>query len=313
MSRNVRGAVMSVSWILLSVEIKEENMSKKRGLGKSLDALLVGSLPVEEYGDVMAKSKESITALSVDLIQRGKYQPRQDLNPQSLEELANSIRMQGVIQPIIVRKISHHKYEIIAGERRWRAAQMAGLLEIPVIIRDIPDEAAVAIALIENIQRENLNAIEEALALQRLSEEFALTHAQVAEAVGKSRASVTNLLRLLSLSDEVKTMLAHGDLEMGHARALLALTQDLQVIAAQNIVEKGLSVRQTEELVKNLQLPAFPIIPKSIDPDVRRLQEDLSKRLRLAVSIKHTSKGRGRVIISYKNLTELDNLLLLFE
>lgn len=289
-------------------------MVKKRGLGKSLDALLVGSLPItEESNDPGERSNERLEMLAVGLIQPGKYQPRRDANPDALEDLANSIRAQGVIQPIIVRHLLGGRFEIVAGERRWRASQMAGLSVIPAIVRDIPDEAAVAIALIENIQRENLNAIEEAIALQRLLHEFTMTHNQVADAVGKSRASVTNLLRLLTLTDEVKTMLQHGDIEMGHARALLALGHDAQIDAAQMIVNKSLSVRETEELVRRLQMPQLPELPRSIDPDVRRLQEDLSDKIRLAVAIHHNSKGKGRLVIQYKNLTELDALLSYFQ
>lgn len=289
-------------------------MVKKRGLGKSLDALLVGSMShnVDTIDQPLEKQNEKLCYLPLDQIQPGKYQPRRDMDHESLEELANSIRAQGVIQPIVVRHILGGRYEIIAGERRWRAAQLAGLNEIPAIVREVPDEAAIAIALIENIQRENLNPVEEAFALQRLLEEFTLTHSQVAEAVGKSRATVTNLLRLLTLADEVKKMLEHGDLEMGHARALLTLTPDLQVDAAETIVNKGLSVRETEELVRRLQLPQLPSMPKSVDPDVRRLQEDLAKRLKLAVNIQHNAKGKGKLVIRYKNLSELDSLLTYF-
>ena len=289
-------------------------MVKKRGLGKSLDALLVGSLPItEESEDPRVNSNERLELLSVDLVQPGKYQPRRDTNPDALEDLANSIRAQGVIQPIIVRRLLGGRFEIVAGERRWRASQLAGLDQVPAIVRDIPDEAAVAIALIENIQRENLNAIEEAIALQRLLQEFEMTHNQVAEAVGKSRASVTNLLRLLTLADEVKIMLEHGDIEMGHARALLALNHDAQLDAAQMIANKSLSVRETEELVRRLQMPQLPAMPKSIDPDVRRLQEDLTDKIRMAVAIHHNAKGKGRLVVKYKNLTELDALLSYFQ
>lgn len=288
-------------------------MVKKRGLGKSLDALLVGSMPLAEDSSDKEGSTERLDMLAVELIQPGKYQPRRDTNPEGLEDLASSIRAQGVIQPIIVRQLMSGRYEIIAGERRWRASQIAGLREIPAIVRDIPDEAAVAIALIENIQRENLNSIEEAMALQRLLEEFSMTHSEVADAVGKSRASVTNLLRLLTLTDEVKTMLEHGDIEMGHARALLSLTPDFQIDAAQTIVNKSLSVREAEELVRRLQMPKLPDLPKSIDPDVRRLQEDLADRLKLGIVIHHNAKGKGKLVIKYKNLTELDNLLSYFQ
>lgn len=281
-------------------------MTKKRGLGKSLDALLIGSMTTLED---QQEGKRQLSELSMDLLQRGKYQPRRDMDPESLQDLANSIRAQGVIQPIVVRPLLGGRYEIVAGERRWRAAQLAGLTEIPAIVKDIPDEAAVAIALIENIQRENLNPIEEAIALQRLMEEFGMTHQQTADAVGKSRASVTNLLRLLTLTNEVKTMLEHGDLEMGHARALLALQEISQIEAAQTIIDKGLSVRETEDMVRQLQLPTVVKVPKAIDPDVNRLQKDLSNRLRLNVVIRCGTNGAGKVVIGYKNIAELDKLL----
>lgn len=282
-------------------------MSKKRGLGKSLDALLVGSGTLT--GSHEEPGHDKLSMLPVDVIQRGKYQPRRGMDPDALEDLASSIRAQGVIQPIVVRPLLGGKYEIIAGERRWRASQMAGLSEVPTIIREIPDEAAIAIALIENIQRESLNPIEEAIALNRLLDEFAMTHQQVADAVGKSRATVTNLLRLLTLSPEVRMMLENGDIEMGHARALLTLPETSQIDAAQMICEKGLSVRETEELVKRLQLPKLPVMPKAIDPDIKRLQQDLSNRLKMAVAISCNAKGKGKVVIRYSNLTELDAIL----
>ncbi len=296
----------------VSIGMKERVMVKKRGLGKSLDALLVGSLPLTTESD-QAYEKEQLSALSLNVIQSGRYQPRRDINQDSLEELASSIRAQGVIQPIIVRQINAGRYELVAGERRWRAAQLAGLKEIPAIIRDIPDEAAMAIALIENIQRENLNPIEEAIALQRLLDEFAMTHHEIADAVGKSRTTVTNLLRLLSLTDEVRLLLERGDLEMGHARALLSLAPDLQIDAAQMIVDKELSVRQTEELARRMQLPNLPNLPKSVDPDVLRLQDDLSMRLKLNVAIQHSPRGKGKLVIRYKNLNELEVLLAYFQ
>ncbi len=296
-------------------------MVKKRGLGKSLDALLIGSfsaanesIEAGDSTDYAERVKGTLCQLACNVIQRGKYQPRREMNQEKLEELASSIRSQGVIQPIVVRKMTTGRYEIVAGERRWRAAQMAGLTEIPALIRDIPDEAAVAIALIENIQRENLNPIEESVALQRLLDEFSMTHMQVAEAVGKSRATVTNLLRLLALTDEVKTMLEQGNIEMGHARALLTLTPELQIDAAETIVAKGLSVRETEELVRRLQLPASMTqqLAKPIDPDIKRLQQDLTHRLRLKVAIQCNPKGKGKLVIQYSNLTELDKLLEFF-
>jgi len=290
-------------------------MVKKRGLGKSLDALLVGSSlsTAEESAFPGEKRKEKLCQLPVDQVQRGKYQPRRGMDPEALEELANSIRTQGIIQPIVVRHMLGGKYEIVAGERRWRAAQMAGLTEVPAIVRDIPDEAAIAIALIENIQRESLNPVEEAVALQRLLTEFAMTHQQVADAVGKSRATVTNLLRLISLSEDVKTMLEHGDIEMGHARALLTLPEDLQLEAAQMIVNKGMSVRDTEEMVRRIQMPKLPEMPKSMDPDVKKLQQDLSNRLKMSVAIQYNIKGKGKIVIRYKNLNELDRLMEYFQ
>lgn len=286
-------------------------MVKKRGLGKSLDALLVGS--VTTATESQFNSAEKLCRLPVDLIQRGKYQPRQEIDSEALEDLASSIRAQGIIQPIVVRHILGGRYEIVAGERRWRAAQLAGMNEIPAIVRDIPDEAAVAIALIENIHRESLNSIEEAIAYQRLIEEFSMTHQQVAEVLGKSRASITNSLRLLTLTEEVKNMLSHGQLEMGHARALLSLPEPLQLEAAQIIVSKKLSVRETEELVHRFQVPNMPAMPKAIDPDIRRLQDDLAERLRLSIGIQHSSKGKGKVVIQYKNLSELDTILAYFQ
>ena len=286
-------------------------MVKKRGLGKSLDALLIGSLATAE--ESYPKAGEKLSQLPVEIIQRGKYQPRRQMNQDALEDLANSIRAQGVIQPIVVRPLLGGRYEIVAGERRWHAAQLAGLTEIPAIIKDIPDEAAVAIALIENIQRESLNPIEEGFALQRLIDEFSMTHQQVAESVGKSRASVTNLLRLLQLADEVKVMLEKGDLEMGHARALLSLPLVLQIEAGHIIINKQLSVRETEELARRLQMPNLPQMPKSIDPDIRRLQEDLATRLRLAVAIQSSPKGKGKVIIRYSDFSELDAILAYFQ
>ncbi len=282
-------------------------MAKKRGLGKSLDALLIGS--GSQVDSAVEPSRDKYSMLPIERIQRGKYQPRREMDPETLEDLASSIRSQGVIQPIVVRHLLGGRYEIVAGERRWRASQLAGLNEIPAIIRDIPDEAAIAIALIENIQRESLNPIEEAMALQRLLEEFAMTHQQVADAVGKSRATVTNLLRLISLTEEVKTLLEHGDIEMGHARALLTLPEVTQVDAAQTIVEKGMSVREAEELVKRLQMPKLPNLPKAVDPDIARLQQDITNRLKMNVAINCNSKGKGKVVIHYSNLRELDAIL----
>ena len=256
-------------------------MVKKRGLGANgLGALLKGST-VEPIA--ASNQDKQLRELPIELIQRGKYQPRRDMDQEALEELAESIKQQGVMQPIVVRPISESHFEIIAGERRWRATQLAGLDRVPAIVREVPDEAAIAMALIENIQRENLNAMEEAIALQRLQEEFELTQAEVAEAVGKSRTTVTNLLRLIQLNDEVKLMLEHGDLEMGHGRAMLTLDAEQQVQVARQVEAKSLSVRQTEALVRKLQNET----PKSKqedkgktkDRDIERLQEELSEKV----------------------------------
>lgn len=289
-------------------------MVKKRGLGKSLDALLVGTLTAtREMDEQQSHPQEKFCQLPITVLQRGKYQPRRGMDTAALEELANSIRTQGVIQPVVVRHLPGGRYEIIAGERRWRAAQMAGLTEIPAIVRTIPDEAAIAIALIENIQREGLNPIEEAFALQRLMEEFSLTHQQVADAVSKSRATVSNLLRLLTLTEEVRAMLEKGELEMGHARALLTLTPDLQIKAATTIVERGASVREAEELARRLQLPAsMAPLDQKIDPEVKRLQQELTHKLHMKVAIQRNSKGKGKLIIRYNSQDELDKLLDFF-
>ncbi len=293
---------------------------KRKGLGKGLDALLgagVTSAPTDTPNPDTPEAVEEALAdgrlahIPVEMIQRGRYQPRRDMHPEALEELADSIRAQGVMQPIVVRLVGPEKYEIIAGERRWRATQLAGLDKIPAVIRDVPDEAAIAMALIENIQREDLNPIEEAMALKRLQDEFELTHGEVAQAVGKSRTTVTNLLRLIALTEEVRTMLEHGDLEMGHARALLSLEAEDQRAAARQVVGKGLSVRQTEMLVRNLQEQKNKktVKPAAPSADIRRLEEQLSDTLGAGVSIQHTAKGKGRLVINYNNLDELDGIL----
>ncbi len=229
-------------------------MAKKRGLGRGLDALLSGGLAATE--DAAEPLDSDLRDIPVDLLQRGRYQPRVDMREETLADLAESIKAQGVVQPIVVRPIGEGRYEIIAGERRWRASQLAGKQEIPAVVRDVPDEAAVAMALIENIQRENLNPLEEANALQRLIEEFEMTHQEAGVAVGRSRAAVSNLLRLLELSPTVKPLLETGELEMGHARTLLALPAEQQAVAAKEIVAKGMSVRGAEAYVKSLQQPA---------------------------------------------------------
>ncbi|WP_028116975.1 ParB/RepB/Spo0J family partition protein [Ferrimonas senticii] len=293
---------------------------KKRGLGKGLDALLGSSqaAAVQQQATAVAASTpvnvdHGLVQLPVESLRRGKYQPRRDMSDEALEELAASIKVQGIIQPIVVRQLSGDRYEIIAGERRWRAAQLAGIDRVPCLLKQVDDNAAVAIALIENIQREDLNAMEEAIALKRLADEFELTHAQVAEAVGKSRTTVTNLLRLNNLNDEVKTLLEHGDLEMGHARALLALSGDEQTLAARQIVAKALTVRDTEKLVQKLQNPAEAKIAAVVDPDISRLAERLSSRLGAEVAINHGSKGKGNVVIKYADLDQLDGLLALLQ
>lgn len=243
-------------------------------------------------------------------MQRGKYQPRKDMHPEALEELAESIKTQGVMQPIVVRPLGpENSYEIIAGERRWRATQLAGLEKIPAVIRDVPDETAIAMALIENIQREDLNPMEEAFALKRLQEEFELTQLEVAEAVGKSRTAVTNLLRLLNLMEEVRTMVEHGDLEMGHARCLLTLPDDKQRELARIIVAKGLSVRQAESLVRNIQTETKKDVDEKTSPDLKKLEESLGELVGVPTVIQHSAKGKGKLVFKYNNLDELDGIL----
>ncbi|MEG0558754.1 MAG: ParB/RepB/Spo0J family partition protein, partial [Comamonas sp.] len=253
---------------------------KKRGLGRGLDALLSGPTVSSLEEQAAQADTRELQHLPLDLLQRGKYQPRRDMDPQALEELAQSIKAQGVMQPIVVRPIGDGRFEIIAGERRWRASQQAGQETIPAMVRDVPDETAIAIALIENIQREDLNPIEEAVALQRLQQEFQLTQQQVAEAVGKSRVTVANLLRLIALPEVIKTMLSHGDLEMGHARALLGLEENRQEEGARHVVARGLTVRQTEALVRQwLSDKPDPVEPSKPDPDIARLEQRLAERL----------------------------------
>ncbi len=291
-------------------------MTKKKRLGRGLDALL--SKPVAETASVTVSADvaDGLTNIPVELLQRGEYQPRLDMRQDTLEELAKSIQMQGVVQPIVARPLRREghtqRYEIVAGERRWRAAQMAGLQEIPAVVRVIPDEAAIAMSLIENIQREDLNPLEEARALERLIREFDLKHEEAAKAVGRSRASVSNLLRLLDLSDKVKSMLESRDIQMGHARSLLALSSEVQQLnAAKQVVKKGLSVRGTEALVRRLL--ARDSKPKkkagTEDKDVQRLEMDLSDRLGAKVRVDHTRKGSGNLVISYNSLDELEGIL----
>lgn len=285
--------------------------AKKRGLGRGLDALLGGGVPNAEEDATAATSSDSIASLGVDLIQRGRYQPRRNFDQEKLQELADSISAQGVVQPIVVRPVDSERYEIIAGERRWRAAQLAGLAEIPVVIRDVDDQAAMAMALIENIQRDDLNPLEEADALQRLINEFGLTHQQIAQAVGKSRTAVSNLLRLLELEPEVKELVDNGQLEMGHARAVLGLKGGQQLGAARQVVRQGLSVRETERLVRRMQgeepKSARPV-PRP-DPNIMTLERDLAEKLGTAVKVKSGSKGKGQLVISYNSLDELEGIL----
>jgi len=285
--------------------------AKRRGLGRGLDALLATSQSASrsEDGEAVTSQNSELRKLPIEFLQPGKYQPRKDMSPEALEELASSIRSQGVIQPIVARLVSTDKYEIIAGERRWRAAQLAQLDVVPCLIKDVPDEAAVAIALIENIQREDLNAMEEAQALDRLMNEFELTHQEVAEAVGKSRTTITNLLRLNNLNDDVKLLVEHGDIEMGHARALLALEGESQSDAAQIVSGKALTVRDTEKLVRKILEPAEPKPPKEIDPDVKSLVNKLSDNLGAKVSIDHNAKGKGKLVINFNDLDQLDGIL----
>ena len=284
--------------------------TKKRGLGRGLDALLGGASVSAMQEEAAKVDTRELQQLPLELVQRGKYQPRRDMDPQALEELAQSIRNHGVMQPIVVRPVEGGRYEIIAGERRWRASQQAGLERVPALVREVPDEAAIAMALIETIQREDLNPIEEAVALQRLQQEFQLTQQQVADAVGKSRVSVSNLLRLIALPEEIKTLLSHGDLEMGHARALLGLPADQQVEGARHVVARGLTVRQTEALVRQwLSSQEKPKAEVKVDPDISRLEQRLAERLGSPVQIKHGQKGKGQLVIRYSSLDELQGVL----
>ncbi|MFC3122043.1 ParB/RepB/Spo0J family partition protein [Agaribacter flavus] len=294
---------------------------KSKGLGRGLDALLATS---QSYAEKQTSEQETTPNVSVESelqqlpiehLSPGKYQPRKDMATEPLEELAASIKSQGIIQPIVVRTVGEHAYEIIAGERRWRAAQIAKLDTVPCLVKSIPDDAAVAMALIENIQREDLNAMEEAQALDRLMVEFKLTHQQVAEAVGKSRTTVTNILRLNGLQTPVKTLLEHGDIDMGHARALLAVEGNLQESLAKQVAEQGLTVRETESLIRKIQSedldskqsPAKP--SKQIDPDVKRLMNSLSDTLGAPVNISHNSKGKGKLTIAFSDLAQLEGIL----
>ncbi len=298
---------------------------KKRGLGRGLNALLGSAAEVKELTDPKPIStaaaeladapednhKDGLRHISIELIQRGTYQPRVHFEPESLQELADSIKAQGVIQPIVVRPISAGKFEIIAGERRWRASQLAGLQEIPAVVKELNDQSAAAISLIENIQREDLNPLEESRALQRLIDEFEMTHQQVAEVVSRSRASVTNLLRLKDLNEDVKLLVDERKIDMGHARALLALTGGEQSGLANKAADQGWSVRETEKQVKRALNPAPKVSTSSasIDPDIKRLQDQVSERLGAPVQLEHKSNGKGKMVINYSSLDELDGIL----
>jgi ParB family chromosome partitioning protein len=282
-------------------------VTKKRGLGRGLDALLGQTESAPKAVDPEGELKH----IPIEMVQPGKYQPRNDMDSEALDDLASSIKSQGVMQPIVVRPVEADQYEIIAGERRWRASQLAGLTRIPAIVREVGDDSAIAMSLIENIQREDLNPMEEARALKRLLDEFNLTHQQVAEAVGKSRTTVTNFLRLMSLNDDVSRMLEHGDLEMGHARPLLALPIDQQRKAATEVTQKNLNVRQTEAMVKRLLKPNDKPAPENTNAarETRQLEQKISETIGQPVAIRHTSKGSGKLIISYNSLDELDGIL----
>ena len=276
-------------------------MIKPKGLGRGLDALLGADLPAP---------RETLQKLSVGRIRPGKYQPRTRMDQQALSDLAASIRAQGLMQPLLVRPVDRDNYELIAGERRWRAAQMAGLTEVPALVREVPDEAALALSLIENIQREDLNAMEEAAGVQRLVDEFGMTHEQAADAVGRSRSATTNLLRLLKLAKPVQEMVMEGALEMGHARALLSLEAARQIEAAHRITAKGLSVRDTEALVSSMsRATSGAQRARKADRDLVRLEEELSGTLGTTVQIRPSRKGRGKLVLHYSSLDHLDQLL----
>ncbi|MDC3248642.1 ParB/RepB/Spo0J family partition protein [Porticoccaceae bacterium] len=300
--------------------------AKRQSLGKGLDALLgipedaetlqdqavidsSQELLAQTLADAVSPADGSLQNLPVEFLHPGQYQPRRDLNSEALQELADSIATQGVMQPIIVRPTGDNKYEIIAGERRWRATQQAGLDTIPAIVREVTDEATIAMALIENIQREDLNAMEESLALIRLRDEFKLTQQQVADAVSKSRSAVTNLMRLASLQKAVQQQLERGELELGHAKCLLGLEGNAQIEAARSVAANAMTVRQTEVLVKKLQNPSPDTKPQAPNPDIMRLQEELSEKLGAAVSIQHSAKGAGKLIFKYNSVDELDGIL----
>ena len=293
---------------------------KKRGLGKGLEALLGTSSAARQkqiLDDMQADAAHSrseeqqgeLRKLPLSWLKPGKYQPRKDMSQEALEELASSIRAQGVIQPIVVRQLEEQSFEIIAGERRWRACQLVRLETVPCLVKDVADNAAVAIALIENIQREDLNAIEEAAALQRLMQEFELTHQEVAEAVGKSRSTVSNLLRLNQLNEDVKRLVEHGDLEMGHARALLALTGAVQTELARQVAQKGMTVRDTEKMVQRLLAPREERVIQAPEPNLQRWENNVSQQLGIAAKFVTAGKEKGKLVLSFQNQDELQKIL----
>jgi ParB family chromosome partitioning protein len=297
---------------------------KKRGLGKGLDSLLSSStvnrqkqvshdFQAEKTQQLVDDGKGSLQDLQIDSLQPGKYQPRRDMSQEALDELASSIHAQGILQPIVVRETGHQKYEIIAGERRWRAARIAGLAKVPCLIKNVEDNAAIAIALIENIQRENLNAMEEAIALKRLIDEFELTHNEVAKAVGKSRTTISNLLRLNNLNNAVKLFIEQGDIEMGHARALLSLADQQQLEVANQVIDKQLNVRETEKLVKKVQTPKTEPKIKEVDDQLIAIEGLLSERLGTNVSLSQSKSGKGKLVISFDAHDKLQEILSRFE
>lgn len=299
-------------------------LGKKRGLGKGLDSLLSSSTVTrnkqvshdanaEQTQQRINQDQGALQDIDINLLQVGKYQPRRDMSSDALQELANSIHAQGIIQPLVVRETGHQKFEIIAGERRWRAAKIVGLESIPCLIKNVEDDAAIAIALIENIQRENLNAMEEAIALKRIVDEFELTHQEVAQAVGKSRTAVSNLLRLNNLNEDVQTLLEHGDLEMGHARALLVCERTLQSDLAKIVVSKALSVRETEKLVKKSQAPEKVKTPPLFCEKTELFVTTLENKFGLKVTAKNSKNGSGKLVIDYSSITDLDALITLIE
>jgi ParB family transcriptional regulator, chromosome partitioning protein len=288
----------------------------KKSLGSGLDAFIDAKSIIDESHQDMAVARQTagdaLKPVPVDLIQRGRYQPRRHIDEAGLEELAASIKAQGLMQPIVLRPVTADTYEIIAGERRWRAVQKAGLDSISAIVRDIPDEAAIAMSLIENMQREDLNAMEEAMALQRIKDEFGLTHEEVAEAVGKSRSAVTNLMRLTNLPEQVRILVERGDLDMGHARALLPLASEKQLGAARDIIDRDMSVRQAETYVRSMQEKPVSRKTKKAEKksaDISSLENSLSEKLGAPVSINQARGGKGKLVISYSSLDILDGIL----